>query len=73
MVTGCIAHITLGFERKDKPVVTAFDMPDVRSGGGTALLKGIDTQFGLTKRCYPKSEDWIAASKMWANWLASLL
>lgn len=73
MATGCIAHITLGFEREDKPVVAAFDMPDVNSDGGTALPKGIDTQVALTKRCYPKPEDWIAASKMWANWLASLL
>jgi hypothetical protein len=30
--------------------LAAFDIPDASSDGGLVLLKGIDTQFGLTKR-----------------------
>jgi hypothetical protein len=36
-----------GFE---KPVVARFDVPYASSDGGAVLLKGIDTQLGLTKR-----------------------
>jgi Transposase DDE domain group 1 len=50
MATACIAQVRFGFEPKDKPVVAAFDMPDASSDGGAILLKGIDTQLGLTKR-----------------------
>ena len=50
MATECIAQVTFTFEPKGKPVVAAFDMPHASSDGGAVLLKGIDTQFGLTKR-----------------------
>jgi len=50
MATACIAQVTFRFEPKSKPVVAAFDIPDASSDGGLVLLKGIDTQFGLTKR-----------------------
>ncbi|HZP38842.1 MAG TPA: transposase [Methylomirabilota bacterium] len=36
-----------GFE---KPVVARFDVPHASSDGAAVLLKGIDTQLGLTKR-----------------------
>ncbi len=49
MATPCIAQVTFGFEPKRKPVVAAFDQPDSSSDGGAILLKGIDTQLGLTK------------------------
>jgi hypothetical protein len=49
MATHCIAQVTFGFEPKSKPVVAAFDQPDSSSDGGAILLKGIDTQLGLTK------------------------
>ena len=50
MATACIAQVTFGFEPKDKPVVALFDMPHASSDGGAILLKGLDTQFQLTKR-----------------------
>jgi hypothetical protein len=50
MATACIAQVTFGFEPKGKPVVAVFDMPDASSDGGLVLLKGIDTQLGLTRR-----------------------
>ena len=50
MATACITQVALRFEPKGKPVVTRFDIPDASSDGGLVLLKGIDTQFGLTKR-----------------------
>ena len=50
MATDCIAQVTFNFDPKRKPVVAAFDMPHASSDGGAILLKGIDTQFGLTKR-----------------------
>jgi hypothetical protein len=50
MATACIAQVTFRFERKGKPIVAAFDIPDASSDGGLVLLKGIDTQLWLTKR-----------------------
>src|SRR5437870_25330 len=50
MATACITQVTFGFEPKDKPVVALFDMPHASSDGGAVLLKGLDTQFQLTKR-----------------------
>jgi hypothetical protein len=50
MATDCIAQVTFGFERKDKPVVALFDMPHASSDGGAVLLKSLDTQVQLTKR-----------------------
>lgn len=50
MATVCIAQVTFQFEPKGKPVVAAFDRPDASSDGGLVLLKGVDTQLGLTKR-----------------------
>ena len=50
MATPCIAQVTFKFEPKGKPLVAAFDQPHASSDGGAILLKGIDTQFGLTKR-----------------------
>src|SRR3989441_3210422 len=50
MATACIAEVTFRFEPKGKPVVAAFDIPDASSDGGLVLLRGIDTQLGLTKR-----------------------
>jgi hypothetical protein len=50
MATACIAQVAFRFEPKDKPVVAAFDIPDASSDGGLVLLKGVDTQLGLTKR-----------------------
>src|SRR6266545_4648477 len=43
MATDCIAQVTFEFDPKRKPVVAISD-------GGAILLKGIDTQLGLTKR-----------------------
>jgi hypothetical protein len=50
MATECIAQITFKFEPKGKPIVAAFDAEHASSDGGAILLKGIDTQLGLTKR-----------------------
>src|SRR5256712_12584250 len=50
MATPCIAQVTFKFEPKGKPLVAAFDQSHASSDGGALLLKGIDTQFGLTKR-----------------------
>ncbi len=50
MATACITQVTFGFEPKEKPVVALFDMPHASSDGGAVLLKGLDTQFQLTKR-----------------------
>src|SRR6266702_2754707 len=50
MATACIPQITFGFEPKAKPVVATFDLPHASQDGGAILLKGIDTQLGLTKR-----------------------
>src|SRR5881296_3547475 len=50
MATPCIAQVTFKFEPKGKPLVAAFDQPHASSDGGAVLLKGIDTQLGLTKR-----------------------
>src|SRR5260370_41088798 len=49
MATDCIAQVTFEFDPKRKPVVAAFDAEHASSDGGAILLKGIDTQFGLTK------------------------
>src|SRR5881409_726199 len=57
MATPCIAQVTFKFEPKGKPVVAAFDQPHASSDGGAILLKGIDTQFGLTKRLAACLED----------------
>ncbi len=50
MATECIAQVTFKFEPKGKPIVATFDTEHASSDGGAVLLKGIDTQFGLTKR-----------------------
>ncbi len=50
MATDCIAQVTFNFDPKRKPVVARFDVPYASSDGGAILLKGIDTQLGLTKR-----------------------
>jgi len=50
MATECIAQVTFEFDPKSKPVVAIFDVKHASSDGGAVLLKGIDTQFGLTKR-----------------------
>src|SRR3989441_7255876 len=50
MATECIAQVTFRFEPNSKPVVAAFDVEHASSDGGAILLKGIDTQLGLTKR-----------------------
>src|SRR5207253_7646120 len=50
MATDCIAQLTVNFDRKRKPIVAVFDQAHASSDGGAILLKGIDTQFGLTKR-----------------------
>src|SRR5207245_197367 len=50
MATECIAQVTFRFEPNGKPVVAAFDVEHASSDGGAVLLKGIDTQLGLTKR-----------------------
>src|SRR5260370_17587352 len=50
MATDCIAQVTFNFDPKRKPVVAAFDAEHASSDGGAILLKGIDTQLGLTKR-----------------------
>ncbi|HKB25743.1 MAG TPA: transposase, partial [Methylomirabilota bacterium] len=50
MATECIAQVTFKFEPKGKPIVATFDTEYASSDGGAVLLKGIDTQFGLTKR-----------------------
>src|SRR5918996_5402267 len=57
MATACITQVSFGFEPKDKPVVAAFDIPDVSSDGGLILLKSLDTHFGLTKRLATCFED----------------
>src|SRR5881409_2395680 len=57
MATPCIAQVTFKFEPKGKPVVAAFDQRHASSDGGAILLKGIDTQFGLTKRLAACLED----------------
>lgn len=50
MATPCIAQVAFRFESKGTPVVAAVDMPDTSSDGGAILLKGINTQWALTKR-----------------------
>jgi hypothetical protein len=50
MATDCIAQVTFEFDPKRKPVVAVFDAEHASSDGGAILLKGIDTQLGLTKR-----------------------
>ena len=64
MATACIAQVTFRFEPKSKPVVAAFDIPDASSDGGLVLLKGIDTQFGLTKRLAACVDDARQAAKV---------
>ena len=50
MATDCIAQVTFKFEGVGKPVVARFDTRHASSDGGAVLLKGIDTQLGLTRR-----------------------
>src|SRR5713101_5784461 len=50
MATECITQVAFKFEPKGKPVVATFDTEHASSDGGAILLKGIDTQVGLTKR-----------------------
>ena len=57
MATHCIAQVTFNFDRKRKPIVAVFDQAHASSDGGAILLKGIDTQFGLTKRLAACLED----------------
>src|SRR5881628_1769350 len=57
MATPCIAQVTFKFEPKGKPLVAAFDQPHASSDGGAILLKGIDTQWGLTRRLAACLED----------------
>ena len=57
MATDCIPQVTFNFDPKRKPIVAAFDQPHASSDGGALLLKGIDTQFGLTKRLAACLED----------------
>src|SRR3989442_12271192 len=49
MATDCIAQVTFEFDPKRKPVVAVFDAEHASPDGGAILLKGIDTQLGLTK------------------------
>jgi len=64
MATACIAQVTFRFEPKGKPVVAAFDIPDASSDGGLVLLRGIDTQLGLTKRLAACVDDERQAAKV---------
>src|SRR5947208_2783395 len=64
MATACIAQVTFRFEPKGKPVVAAFDIPDASSDGGLVLLRGIDTQLGLTKRLAACVDDERRAAKV---------
>src|SRR5437879_12532638 len=50
MATPCLAHATFKVEPKGKPLVAACDQSHASSDGGALLLKGIDTQWGLTRR-----------------------
>jgi DDE family transposase len=50
MATDCIAQVTFKGDGFAKAVVARFDVPYASSDGGAVLLKGIDTQLGLTKR-----------------------
>jgi hypothetical protein len=50
MATDCITQVAFRFEPKGKPVVAAFDAEHASSDGGAVLLKGVDTQLGLTTR-----------------------
>ena len=50
MATDCITQVTFKFDRKSKPVVAVPDAEHASSDGGAVLLKGVDTQLGLTKR-----------------------
>src|SRR5947209_18246934 len=57
MATPCIAQVTFKFEPKGKPLVAAFDTPHASSDGGALLLKGIDIEWGLTRRLAACLED----------------
>jgi hypothetical protein len=57
MATECIPQVAFKFDPKGKPVIAAFDVPHASSDGGAILLKGIDTQLGLTKRLAACLED----------------
>src|SRR5437667_10041063 len=57
MAPDCIAQVTFKFDPKSKPVVAAFDQLHASSDGGAILLKGIDTQWGLTKQLAACLED----------------
>ena len=50
MATAYMAHITLGFESRAKPVLPASDMPNSSAEGGAALVKSLETRSQLTKR-----------------------
>jgi hypothetical protein len=50
MATDCIAQVRFKFDPKGKPVVATFDVEHASTDGGAVLLKGIDTQLGLTRR-----------------------
>src|SRR3989441_12903860 len=65
MATDCIAQVTFNFDPKRKPIVAAFDQPHASSDGGAILLKGIDTQFGLTKRLAACLKDDRQPGKVW--------
>jgi hypothetical protein len=57
MATDCIPQVTFKFDPKRRPVVATFDAEHASSDGGAILLKGIDTQFELTKRVAACLED----------------
>src|SRR2546427_5735503 len=57
MATDCIAQVTFNFDPKRKPMVAVSDQPHASSDGGAILLKGIDTQWGLTRRLAACLED----------------
>src|SRR5437879_7399274 len=64
MATACRAQVTFRFQPKGKPVVAAIDIPDASSDGGLVLLRGIDTQLGLTKRLAACVDDERQAAKV---------
>jgi hypothetical protein len=57
MATDCITQVAFQFDRESKPVVARFDVPYASSDGGAILLKGIDTQLGVTRRLAACLED----------------
>ena len=50
MATDCITQVTFQGDGFPKAVVARFDLPDASADGGLVLVKGLDTQLGLTRR-----------------------